>query len=70
MDERDVDAALDLIDLVELAWHDCFGELSPPDDVIADALVVADGDLAVLVRACRLALTDRRDLRVAADARR
>ena len=60
-------AALDLLELVELAWHDCFGEITPPDEVIDDILVVAGGDLASLVRAARLAVEDWRDLRVAAD---
>ena len=63
-------AALDLLELVELAWHDCFGEITPPDEVIDDILVVAGGDLASLVRAGRLAVEDWRDLRVAADRAR
>ncbi|HVQ87752.1 MAG TPA: hypothetical protein VMT88_06170 [Actinomycetes bacterium] len=25
--------------LLELAWHDCYGVVTPPDDVIADVLV-------------------------------
>jgi hypothetical protein len=38
-------AALDLLEFVELAWHDCSGEITPPDEVIDDILVVAGGDL-------------------------
>lgn len=60
-------AALDLLELVELAWHDCYGEISPSDDVIDQILTVSRGDLAELVRACRLAVTDRRDLALRAD---
>jgi hypothetical protein len=60
-------AALDLLELVELAWHDCFGESTPPDEVIDDILVVARGDFASLASASRLAVEDWRDLRVAAD---
>jgi hypothetical protein len=64
------EAALDALELLELAWHDCYGEASPPDQVIDDVWVVADGDLARLLSAARLAVTDFRDLRLAADARR
>lgn len=62
------DVALDLLELTELAWHDCYGELTPPDQVIDDLLVCSGGDLAGLVRAARLGTTDWRDLRMAADA--
>lgn len=60
-------AVLDLLELVELAWHDCFGESTPPDEVIDDIFVVAGGDLASFALASRLAVKDWRDLRVAAD---
>ena len=64
------EAALDALELLELAWHDCYGESSPPDEVIEDIWLVADGDLAGLVSAARLAVTDFRDLRMNADALR
>lgn len=60
-------AALDLLELTELAWHDCYQEISPPDDVIDDILICSRGKLAGLVRAARLAVADYRDLRLAAD---
>jgi len=60
-------AALDLLELLELAWHDCYAELTPPVDVINDVLVVARGDMSTLARAARLAVEDSRDLRLAAD---
>jgi hypothetical protein len=60
-------AALDLLELLELAWHDCYGEVTPPDDVIDDVLLVARGDMSSLARAARLAVEDSRDLRLAAD---
>ena len=63
---KELDAALDLLELLEIAWHDCYGEPTPPEQVIDDALVVAGGSLAGLIRASRLALTDWRDLRVTA----
>lgn len=63
-------AALDAFDLLELAWHDCFGVITPPDQVVEDVWTVADGDVARLVSAVHLAVLDFRDLRVRADAER
>jgi len=61
-------AALDVLELTEFAWHDCYQEISPPDSVIDDILVCSRGELAGLARAARLAVEDYRDLRLAADA--
>lgn len=63
-------AALDLLELVELAWHDCYGDISPSDEIINDILVLSEGTLDGLIRSGRLAVTDWRDLRVAADYQR
>ena len=63
----DAEVALDVLELAELAWHDCYGEVTPPDSVIEDIWIVSAGDLPELVRAARLAVTDYRDLRMAAD---
>lgn len=60
-------AALDLLELLELAWHDTHGDITPPAEVVDDVWRVAEGDLGRLASAARLAVTDRRDLRVAAD---
>ncbi len=67
-----IEAVLDLLDLMDRAWHDCYGprELEVPPDVLADVLLLADGDLAVLVRVARRAVIDVRDVWVAAAARR
>lgn len=62
------DRAKEVLVLTEMAWHDCYGEVSPPASVLDDILVLAAGDLGRLVRAALLAVTDFRDLRVAADA--
>jgi hypothetical protein len=59
--------ALDLLELTELAWHDCYGDVTPPDSVIEDILVVAGSDLGRLIHAARQAVEDSRDLRVSAD---
>lgn len=64
-------AVLDILELVELAWHDCYAEITPPEAVIDDILTVSQGDLGTLAKAARLAVTDSRDLRMwATDARR
>jgi hypothetical protein len=66
----DTEAALDLLELVELAWHDCYDEVTPPDAVVADILICSQGRMADLARACRLAVQDYRDLRLWADGLR
>ena len=63
--DRDAGHALDLLELLEYAWHDCYDEVSPPEDIIEDILVVSEGSLAGLIAAAHLALTDWRDLKVA-----
>lgn len=67
-----VDAALDLLHLADMAWHDCYGprELEIPPGVLDDILLLAHGDLARLARIARQAVIDFRDVRVAADRRR
>ena len=67
---KDTAAVLDLLELTEFAWHDCYGEISPPDDVVDDILVCAEGDLAKLMKAARLAVEDKRDLKMWAQALR
>jgi hypothetical protein len=62
--------ALDLLELTELAWHDCYGDITPPEDIVDDMVVCAEGDLGKLIVAARLALRDWRDLKVTADALR
>ena len=68
--ETVADPALDLLELVELAWHDCYGEITPPDDVIDDILLLSQGELSRLVSAAHLAVSDWRDARMAADSLR
>jgi hypothetical protein len=60
-------AVLDLLELTELAWHDCYADITPHTDVIDDIFVAAQGDLARFATAARLAVQDFRDLRVTAD---
>jgi hypothetical protein len=70
--EEHVDAALDLLHLADMAWHDCYGprELEIPGAVLDDVLLLANGDLATLIRVARLAVIDFRDVRIAADSER
>ena len=46
-----IEAALDLLHLTDMAWHDCYGpkELALPDIVLQDVLFLADGDLVALI---------------------
>jgi hypothetical protein len=59
--------ALDLLELTELAWHDCYGEVTPSEDVIEDMLLLSEGNLERLIQVARLGVADWRDLRVAAE---
>jgi hypothetical protein len=65
---RDEDVALDLLAIADSAWHDTYGDLAIPDDVLDDLRVVSSGDVRVLVSSLTLALQDWRDLRLNADA--
>lgn len=59
-------AALDLLDVLDRAWHDVYGDVTPPPEVIEDLLVCSRGTLEGLVQAAQLAITDWRDLRMMA----
>jgi hypothetical protein len=61
------DSVLDLFELTELAWHDCYGEITPSEGIVDDILLCSGGDLAKLIRITRLAVADWRDLKMAAD---
>lgn len=61
------DRALDLLELLEMAWHDTHGEVTPPEDLIDDILLMSEGNLRQLIRWARLAVEDWRNVRVAAD---
>lgn len=59
--------ALDLLELTELAWHDCYGEVTPPEELIEDMLLLSEGSLERLIEVARLGVSDWRDLKVAAE---
>jgi hypothetical protein len=68
--EHRVKPALDLLELLELAWHDCYRDITPPEDIIDDILLLSDGSMDKLVSAAGLAVRDWRDVKVAAAALR
>jgi hypothetical protein len=53
-----------VFELVEMAWHDCYAEITPPEEVIDDVLLCSRGTLGGLIEAAHLAVIDRRDLSV------
>jgi len=57
-----VQAVADVLELMEMAWHDCYGEVSPSEEIIDNVLVCSGGTLGGLNTAARLAVVDRRDL--------
>lgn len=67
---QNAEAALDALALMDFAWHDCYGESAPSDQVMDDIWEVSDGDLGLLIGAAHLAVVDFRDLRMWADKHR
>ena len=56
-----------VFELMEMAWHDCYGEISPPEEIVDDVLLCSGGKLGGLIDAAQLAVIDFRDLRLQAD---
>jgi len=65
-DEATLGRVSRVIELMERAWHDSFGEPSPPSEVVRDVLTCSGGTIEGLLDSAHLAVTDWRDLRVAA----
>ena len=63
-DDKMLQAVSRVFDLLEMAWHDCYAEITPPEEVVDDLLVCSGGTLAGLIEAAHLAVIDRRDLSV------
>lgn len=53
-----------VFELMEMAWHDCYAEVTPPENVVDDVLLCSGGTLRGLIDAAHLAVVDRRDLSV------
>jgi hypothetical protein len=64
------DRALDLLELLEMAWHDTFEEGTPPEDLVDDILLLSGGNLRLLIRWARIAITDWREVKAAAESAR
>lgn len=62
--EAAAETVIGVLTLTELAWHDCYAQVTPPESVIDDILLCSGGDLATLIRASKLAVEDSRDLTV------
>jgi len=67
-DDETIRAVAEVFELMERAWHDCYGEPSPPEAVVDDVLTCSGGTLRGLIAAARMAVVDRRDLSVWAAA--
>jgi hypothetical protein len=63
-DSRTTARVAQVITLMELAWHDCYGVIAPPDKVLEDVLLCSGGTLEGLIDAAHLAVIDSRDLAV------
>jgi hypothetical protein len=64
---RDADAlrrVSSVLELMEMAWHDCYGEVTPTDMVLDEILLCSGGTLGGLIDAAHLAVIDRRDLQL------
>jgi len=55
---------LDVLELTELAWHDCYAEITLPEHIVDEILFCSEGDLVKLMQAARVAVEDWRDLKV------
>ncbi len=63
-DDKTIRAVSHVFELMEMAWHDCYAEISPSEDVVDDVLLCSGGTIGGLVTAAHLAVIDRRDLSV------
>jgi hypothetical protein len=63
-DHETIRAVAQVFELVEMAWHDCYAEITPSEDVVDDVLLCSGGTLDGLITAAHLAVLDRRDLSV------
>ena len=61
-DAETLQAVQHLLELLELAWHDVYREITPSQVIVDEVLLCSRGTLGGLVEAARLAVLDRRDL--------
>jgi hypothetical protein len=65
-DEATLRTVYEIFALLELAWHDCYSEVTPSDRVIDDVLLCSRGTIEGLISAAHLAVIDSRDVFVGA----
>jgi hypothetical protein len=59
-----------VFELMEMAWHDCYAEVTPSEEVVDNVLLCSRGTLGGLIHAAHMAVIDERDLSIwAADLR-
>jgi len=63
-DPRTLGLVYEIFELMEMAWHDCYAEVTPSDEVVDDVLLCSGGTLEGLIHAAHLAVIDSRDLAV------
>ena len=65
-DDETMRAISRVFELMEMAWHDCYGEVTPSEEVVDQVLLCSGGTLGGLITAAHLAVVDRRDLALCA----
>jgi hypothetical protein len=63
-DHKTLEAVYRVFELVEMAWHDCYAEITLPEEVVDDVLLCSGGTITGLIDAAHMAVIDRRDLSV------
>jgi hypothetical protein len=61
-DERTIRVVSRVFELMEMAWHDCYAEVTPSEEVVENVLLCSGGTLDGLITAAHLAVIDVRDL--------
>ena len=67
-DDKTIEVVSLVFALMEMAWHDCYAEVTPSEEIVDDVLLCSDGTLRGLIHAAHLAVIDRRDLSLWASA--
>jgi hypothetical protein len=63
-DDETILAVSHVLELMEMAWHDCYAEVTPSEEVVDNVLLCSQGTLRGLIHAAHMAVIDERDLSV------
>jgi hypothetical protein len=63
-DDETLLAVSHVFELMEMAWHDCYAEATPSEEVVDNVLLCSQGTLRGLIHAAHMAVIDERDLSV------